>query len=190
MSNGTIDWTLGLKVRITTLLDDKITGTVYAFCHTTNTITLIQEPSSGESSANVKTNNGSNNSSAPSGQIQRPNYRIIKTSFVKEVIVISRPKQTQSSSAAGPAQGAAYKDAFVKAVPQIGHIDISRLNARAEAAVQAELKRRSQIGVGVSKEGQALFDMLSKTYVFCFVSMPLEIFVKFLTNLQCSLFLA
>lgn len=156
MSNGTIDWTLGLKVRITTILDNTIVGTVYAFCHTTNTITLIEQPPHPKSTSDAPTNG----SSALKSDTPRPNYRIIKTSFVKEATVISKPKQTQN-----PAQGA-YKETFANAVPQIGKIELSRLTARAEAAVKAELKRRAQIGVGVSAEGQALFDMLSKTYVY------------------------
>lgn len=153
MSNGTIDWALDLRVRITTLLDNTITGTVYAFCQTTNTITLIEDPPAEQS-----TTTDSNTKPL------RPNYRIIKTSFVRDVTTLSRPKKTTiPPSAASIAQGTPHRDAFARAEPPIGPVAVAQLNAKAEAAVAAERKRRARIGVGVTKEAQAFFDLLSNT---------------------------
>lgn len=176
MSNGTIDWTLGLKVRITTLLDNIITGSIYAFCQTTNTITLIEETLSlqGESTSSANTNNGTinNNHKALTPEKKLPNFRIIKTSFVKEVVVIGKSKKSSvQSPSTNISQGTQYRDIFAKADPPIGRTNIAKLSTRAEVAVQAELKRRARIGVGVTKDAQTLFDLLSKTYVgfFCFL---------------------
>lgn len=161
MSNGTIDWTLGLKVRITTLLDNTITGTVYAFCQTTNTITLIED-----AQGNADSSSTSSNAGAKQEPPKRPNYRIVKTSFVRDVTVLSKSKKPHAQpSAASVAQGTLYKDAFAKAEPPIGRINIGKLAGKADAAILAERKRRSRIGVGVTKEAQAFFDLLSKTYV-------------------------
>lgn len=181
MSEGTIDWALGLKVQITTLLDNTIIGTVYAFCQTTNTIALLEEPDSSEG-------NITNSEKAKSS----PNYRIIKTSFVRDIIVLGKPKKIASPSSASIVAGTPYRDIFSKASPPISKVNVSTIPAKAYNAVQAELKNRSKIGVGVSKEAQEIFDQLSKvyglkkldsiiiylllTFIFCFIYLFFIIF--------------
>lgn len=175
MSNGTIDWTLGLKVKITTLLDNTITGTIYAFCHTTNTITLIEDIVQNEPGRRNLNDGSPSRSLKGSEKPPTPNYRIIKTSFVKEATVLSKPKKTPGH----PSATSTYKDVFAKAEPSIGKVNIAKLVAKADKAVQAELKRRARIGVGVTKEAQALFDLLSKTYVISTVMfLPFGLFIN------------
>lgn len=153
MSEGTIDWVLGLKVQITTLLDNTIIGTVYAFCQTTNTIALIEETDGLEK-------NVTNTEKAKLS----PNYRIIKTSFVRDITVLSKPKKVASPSSASIVAGTPYRDIFSKFSPSISKVNVSVIPAKAYNAVQTELKNRAKIGVGVSKEAQEIFDQLSKVY--------------------------
>lgn len=158
--SSTIDWTLGVRVKVTTLLDHDIIGTIYSFCQTTNTIALIQEPSTPQSSQ----------------QSTAPNYRIIKTSFIKDVTPLDngKTKRAEASSqspppapsAASVAAGTPHRDAFARASPAVSLIQVTAIEARARAAVKAERERRAKIGVGVTREAQELFDLISKTYVF------------------------
>jgi hypothetical protein len=160
-SSSTIDWTLGVRVKVTTLLDYEIIGTIYSFCQTTNTIALIQESPAASSS--------SQQPAEPSS----PNYRIIKTSFIKDVTPLDNGKskraeassQSPPPSAASVAAGTPHRDAFARAEPAVGPVQLATIEARARAAVKAERERRAKIGVGVTREAQDLFDLISKTYV-------------------------
>lgn len=161
-SSSTIDWTLGARVKVTTLLDHEIIGTIYSLCQTTNTIALIQESPAASSSP-----------SQPAASSASPNYRIIKTSFIKDVTPLDNAKskradassQSPPPSAASVAAGTPHRDAFARAVPTVGPVQIATIEARARAAVKAERERRAKIGVGVTREAQDLFDLISKTYV-------------------------
>ncbi|KAF5101568.1 hypothetical protein D0Z00_000843 [Geotrichum galactomycetum] len=152
-SSSTIDWTLGARVKVTTLLDHEIIGAIYSFCQTTNTIALIQEPPATSSSPPTL-----------------PNYHIIKTSFIKDVTPLDNAKSKRVDaqspplpSAASVAAGTPHRDAFARADPPVGPVQLATIEARARAAVKAERERRAKIGVGVTREAQDLFDLISKT---------------------------
>lgn len=127
-------------MRARTLLDSVITGTVYAVCPVTNTVTISeQDPKSGDVS-----------------------YRILKTSFIQDITVIDKPKAGSSDKSAGP-DASSGKITFTNATPAIGHVNVSQLSRRENSSVEAAKHARSLIGVGVSAEGQFVFDTIRKT---------------------------
>lgn len=104
---------VGAKVRITTLIDNEITGYIYSFCRHTDTLAL---------------------------QVDGNNYRVIKTAFIKDL------KIEKGHAPAG-------------ALPEPGYIDPEAFGKR----IQKSRDAVARIGVGVSKEYQELFDLVSKT---------------------------
>jgi len=62
-----LDWALGLRVKLTTILDDQIVGSVFAYDPITSTVSLITSPS-------------------PTGPGPH-DIRILKVSFLKDVVV-------------------------------------------------------------------------------------------------------
>jgi hypothetical protein len=109
------------SVKVTTILDDTIQGTIYAYDPLTSTVTLLT-------------------SSTPANQ---HDIRIVKVSFLKDVCVIG---------------GAGVQGkGFAAAEPRIGRV-LAHGNRELEDA-----KRAARIGKGVTKEGQDIFDALSRT---------------------------
>lgn len=147
---------------MTTLLDNVITGTIYSFCQVTNTLSLIEESPSDSKTSDAKTTNGTK--SAVATAAKQPNYRVIKTSFIKEVAALEKPKKSGATpSAASIVSGTPHCDAFAKAEPLIGPIQVSALAAKAQNVVKAQREKAAKIGVGVTKDAQELFDLVSKT---------------------------
>lgn len=140
---------------MTTLLDNVIIGSIYSFCQTTNTLALIEERS--ETDKTAASANGS--TAAP-----KPNYRIIKTSFIKEVVALEKPKKSGAApSAASIVAGTPHRDAFAKAEPAIGLVNVAGLDSKAQSAVRTKREQTARIGVGVTRDAQELFDLVSKT---------------------------
>lgn len=151
------------SVKVTTLLDNVIIGTIYAFCQTTNTLSLIEETSEVEGAVKP---DAKDKSKANGNKLkkQQPNYRIIKTSFIKEIVALEKPKKSGATpSAASIVAGTPHRDAFTKAEPPIGPIQVSALASKAQNAVKAQREKLAKIGVGVTKDAQELFDLISKT---------------------------
>ena len=107
-----------ISVKVTTLLDTTITGTIYAYDPITSSLTLIT-------------------STSPNGT---HDVRILKVSFLRDVAVLAT----------------APKTTFSDATPKISRVNAGRVVAAAAA-------REQKIGKGVSKEGQDIFDALSRT---------------------------
>jgi len=124
-----LDWALGLRVRLTTILDDHITGTVYAYDAHTSTVSVIT-------------------SASPTGPGPH-DVRIIKVSFLKDVAVVA--------AAAQPRKG------FAGAEPKIGRVGVGAPSGREAVAHAEEQKRLARVGKGVTREGQDIFDALSRT---------------------------
>lgn len=143
-------------------MDNVIIGTIYAFCQTTNTLSLIEETSEVEGSVKP---DAKDKSKANGNKLKKqPNYRIIKTSFIKEIVALEKPKKSGvTPSAASIVAGTPHRDAFTKAEPPIGPIQVSALASKAQNAVKAQREKLAKIGVGVTKEAQELFDLISKT---------------------------
>lgn len=126
---------MGLMVKITTLLDNSITGKIYTYDAKSNTVTLEEAASA----------------SKPAG------YRIIKTSFIRDVQVLEKPKRTTSNE---PGARVAVVE---KAEPIIGYVNTANMAKKESSAIQNAVKVRSTRGVGVSKEAQIIFDAIYKT---------------------------
>ncbi|KAA8902914.1 anticodon-binding domain-containing protein, partial [Sphaerosporella brunnea] len=125
-SLSALDWALGLRVKVTTILDDTITGTIYAYDPLTSTVTLLT-------------------ASTPANQ---HDIRIVKISFLKDVSVIG---------------GAPQSKGFSAAEPRIGRVGAAPAGKTEAQLVAEEAKRLARIGKGVTKEGQDIFDALSRT---------------------------
>ena len=75
---------------------------------------------------------------------------MIKTSFLKDVVV----------TAAAPT---GKKPGFANAEPKIGYVSAGVVVARERDAARQEHERVQRLGKGVTKEGQEIFDALSRT---------------------------
>ncbi|KAJ8103867.1 anticodon-binding domain-containing protein [Lipomyces tetrasporus] len=141
---SSIDWVLGLKVKIVTTLDDIIVGRVYAYCTLTNTLTVLEDETPVGAKPDLK------------------NYRILKVSFIKDLAVLEKDAgdaseddaMTVNSQSSGP---------FLKATPRIGPVDINSAVQKINSAARAAGQLLAQRGVGVTKDAQDLFDALAKT---------------------------
>ncbi|CAN6627668.1 hypothetical protein TRVA0_011S01794 [Trichomonascus vanleenenianus] len=153
MSNwSSIDWVIGLKVKVTTILDNVITGKVYAFDAVTNTVTLVEEPEP-EATNRLSINPPPVSPSAVKGG---PNYRVVKTSFVKDVAVVDKPR-------AAPKPHGNPKQAFAAAEPAIGYVSVNAAAKRLQESVKVAREAIRTTGVGVSPEGQMVFNAVNKT---------------------------
>ncbi|RPB05159.1 hypothetical protein L873DRAFT_1663828 [Choiromyces venosus 120613-1] len=139
-----LDWVVGLRIRVVTIIDDTYEGTIYSYDPLTSTLALIQSPAHPPP---TPVNENVNVAQSYSPQ----DYRILKISFLKEVTVLSAPKQR---SVAQP---------FTNAEPKIGTVDIAAVAAREKDAARAEAERIANKGVGVTKEAQDIYDALART---------------------------
>lgn len=95
-------------------------------------------------------------------QLQKNAFRIIKISHIKELISVETKKandERETTEISLDDIETAY--AHASSAPQKIYID--QLNQREREAVKLAGQQAARIGVGVSKEAQAIFDALSKT---------------------------
>ncbi|KAK9317873.1 anticodon-binding domain-containing protein [Lipomyces starkeyi] len=141
---SSIDWVLGLKVKIMTTLDDIIVGRVYAYCTLTNTLTVLEDETPLGAKPDVK------------------NYRILKVSFIKDIAVLEKMPEDTTEDEAAPANSRGGGP-FLKATPHIGPVNINSAVQKINSAARAAGQILAQRGVGVTKDAQDLFDALAKT---------------------------
>lgn len=110
-------------------MDQEISGKVYAIDSVSNTIVLEE---AGDKSS-------------------KPNYRVIKTSFVKEVSLLDKKAPKPSSRSFGEVE------------PAIGPVSLQGVVKKESAAAKAAHKYAITRGQGVTKEGQMVFDQIAKT---------------------------
>ncbi|ANB13361.1 Lsm12p [Sugiyamaella lignohabitans] len=142
---------LGLRVKIVTILDSTVTGKVYSFCPITNTISLAED---GNHHAKKSTSQVPNGTSSHNAGV---NYRIIKTSFIKDIVVLDKPKKQQQQQQQQPGYG------FTHASPAIGHVNVGSLAERESQGVKKAQHEALVNGVGVTPLGQHIFNTLYKT---------------------------
>eukprot|EP01102_Stenamoeba_stenopodia_P006007 TRINITY_DN1671_c0_g1_i1.p1 TRINITY_DN1671_c0_g1~~TRINITY_DN1671_c0_g1_i1.p1 ORF type:complete len:193 (+),score=24.52 TRINITY_DN1671_c0_g1_i1:42-581(+) len=114
------EWLIGVLVRIKTTLGEDIEGEIFSYDTTTNTV-ILQETSTLSST--------------------RKNFRILKTSFVKEVQVLS-------------------KNGAVDTFPDLPSVNIYRIKSREEQVI---MMQRQRLGIGVTPEAQDVFNALART---------------------------
>ncbi|KAK7207395.1 anticodon-binding domain-containing protein [Myxozyma melibiosi] len=143
-----LDWVVGLKVKITTALDDVIVGSVYTYCSQTNTLALIEDEIPNPSKPELK------------------NLRIVKTSFIRDIAVVGR--KTEDKAVADQllqqqSNGRAAGGPFAKVQPAIGPVQIEGVVQKMKSATRSAGQSLAQRNVAVTAEAQELFDSLSKT---------------------------
>ncbi|KAF8455775.1 anticodon-binding domain-containing protein [Kalaharituber pfeilii] len=168
--SGSTDWAVGMKVRLTTIIDDTYEGFIYAYDPSTNTVSIAQQPALSSASSN-------GTATPPLIASEKPvlqDYRIIKISFLKEVTVLARappsapppppPPTTAASGQAGTTTAITSPPGpFGSLNPPINPIALPLVLDREKAAVKAEAERFATRGVGVTREAQDVFDSLNRT---------------------------
>ncbi|OLL25083.1 Protein LSM12 A [Neolecta irregularis DAH-3] len=139
----TVDWVIGLKIKIITAFRDEICGRVYAFDAASNTITLFSA---------VELNTGS--SPAVNTMLHACTVHTWKISHLESVQVLEKPVQKSAEETAAP---------FTTAVPAIGPISLPSLEVKGNPKAKNARASISQIPNGVSNDGRAIFMALSKT---------------------------
>jgi len=151
---GSLDWVLGIRVRVTNTNDETYEGNIFSYDPTLNLLALANTPANAPPPLSAP----SASQSAPRGT----DFRIVKINTLKDVVVLAAapPKTaaTNNSNASGAAKGP-----FGLAEPQLRPLSISGLVNRQSAALRAEYDRSQGHGIGVSKEGQDIFDALSRS---------------------------
>jgi len=159
-----LDWALGLSIRVKTLTDEEHEGQIYAYDPKTNCV-VLQTPSS--------------STTLNSGGSQKYDFRILKISFLKEVVQLPNRKSsidtnsnfapsttvtnsiTNNSSATN--RQSTNNGIFSTFVPSVGYVPMDRIQAREIQAVKETRAALARIGVGVTQKAQDIFDALSKT---------------------------
>ncbi|ODQ82320.1 hypothetical protein BABINDRAFT_10781 [Babjeviella inositovora NRRL Y-12698] len=134
-----LEQSLGLKVKVTTILDNTITGTIFAYSPTSQLLTLQQDTPSKSDLAS---------------------YRIIKTEFLKELQVI--PNGAKGAAKNGKTKAYQFSS-FSKIQPAVHALDEAAITAKvAEKIKQCELALKTT-NKNASSEGQEIFNKLYKT---------------------------
>jgi len=119
-----LEWIIGVKVRIKTSVGEEVEGEIFSYDTTTNCVVLIQH----QTHSTLK-----------------KSYRILKTSFVKEVQYLGRVDNQDSANF------------------EFTPINIQKIRSKEDSSLHALRDEASRIGVGVTKEAQEIFDALAKT---------------------------
>jgi hypothetical protein len=130
------------RIRITCAPNNNVLeGTLFTACNTTNAIAINTAPAPPNPSAPLSTQPG--------------DYHIIPFAHILSFDIIGLGERTQEPNAG-----------FDGAVPSIAKVDMAALIAREEQTIREMKKKDAQKGKGVSREGQEIFDILARTYVF------------------------
>eukprot|EP01117_Protostelium_nocturnum_P005609 TRINITY_DN2022_c2_g1_i4.p1 TRINITY_DN2022_c2_g1~~TRINITY_DN2022_c2_g1_i4.p1 ORF type:complete len:179 (-),score=26.09 TRINITY_DN2022_c2_g1_i4:273-809(-) len=114
---------LGSKIRIKTLDDEGIDGEIFSYDNNTGCVAL---------------------SISHSHTTLKKTFRIIKTSFIKEIQFLEKKGSLQTELNLPP-------------------INVQKIRSKEDAAIRQTREEVARIGVGVSKEAQDIFNALSKT---------------------------
>jgi len=118
-------WLVGVKVKIKTTLGEEIDGEIYCVDNMANCLVLQ------ENIANTT----------------KSNYRIIKTSIIKDVQCLAPASEEVLQSIDFP----------------LYYVNLERVKQREEAAIRAAMQEASRVNMGVSNDAQELFNALGKT---------------------------
>ncbi|KAG5360653.1 hypothetical protein CJU89_3731 [Yarrowia sp. B02] len=141
-----IDWTLGHKICVTTTALTDIEGSVYAYDPLSQTVTLEESPQK---------------------------FRIVRTPFIKSVSVLEKgpsapapaappkPKNSWSEIARAKKDVPVSTQAFETG--PVGFVDLDGVRKRESEIVNQEMRKQANKGVGVTQQGQEIYDAIAKT---------------------------
>jgi len=129
------------SVRLTTTLSNTLEGTLFVADPITNLIAINTAPPPPTPSSNNA------NSAAQPGD-----YHIIPVNQISsfKILFLSDSSGSKESS-------------FETALPKISNVNLAATKQREEAAVRRLQENERRLGKGVTREGQEIFDALSKT---------------------------
>jgi len=117
------EWIVGLVVKIKTSLGEDIEGEIFSFDNNTNCVVLIEH----QKHSTLK-----------------KNYRLLKTSFVKEIQYLGKGQEIDLELEPPP-------------------INVGKIRQKEATTLRNLREEANRIGVGVSPEAQEIFNALAKT---------------------------
>lgn len=128
---------VGRAIKIKTASNEEVEGLVYTYDRTTNCL-VIDYSSTSNTNTTAQQQAGRNLS-----------FRIIKISHIKEIVSLG--------------EGISSNNSNKKDYLPVNQVQVDRLKSRESEALKGFQSQVSKIGVGVTKEGQDIFNALSKT---------------------------
>ena len=95
-------------------------------------------------------------------QSQKDGFRIIKISHIKELISVESKKPNDRKKSTEPTKDS-IEAVYTQASSAPRKVYIEQINQREAEAIKLASQQAARIGVGVTKDAQAIFDALSKT---------------------------
>jgi hypothetical protein len=159
-----LEWVLGLWVKVKTAAGEDIEGRVYTYDPKTHCVAL-EIPRRSTSTVTPTPHTTQNP--------QRHDFRILKINYLREITPLPHHPDDQQSATVNGTSGhannngtsslAATSSIFSTALPTVSRIHVERLHTREQVAIKEMGAQLQKIGVGVTQEGQEIFDALSKT---------------------------
>ncbi|KAG0366288.1 hypothetical protein BGZ54_005568 [Gamsiella multidivaricata] len=177
-SSGSIDWIVGLHVKVVTQADEIFEGQIYAYDVTMNCLCpSVQTVPATTTPAVYYSPSLGNAGSAPR---LKYDFRILKINYIKEVTPLPSESTSASGGAVNPAEAtdtdkgtkeedksntnsARANSVYATALPAVGFVHLDKIQQREQQAIREAQAAAARIGVGVSSIGQDIFDALSKT---------------------------
>ncbi|KAL9548947.1 hypothetical protein MBANPS3_005439 [Mucor bainieri] len=128
---------VGRAIKIKTASNEEVEGLVYTYDRTTNCLVIDYSSTSNTNTTTQQQQQAGRNLS----------FRIIKISHIKEIISLGEGTNSNSRKDYLP----------------VSQVQVDRLKSRESEALKGFQSQVSKIGVGVTKEGQDIFNALSKT---------------------------
>jgi len=132
---------IGARVRLTTTLSNTLEGTLFVADPITNLIAINTAPP-----PPTPSNNNANSAAQPG------DYHIIPVNQISSFKILFLGDS-----------GGAKEPSFETALPKISNVNLATAKQREEAAVRRLQENERRLGKGVTREGQEIFDALSKT---------------------------
>merc|ERR1712176_102837 len=135
-------WCVGCQVTLTTTMNEVVKGEVFAYDGSSKCL-VLREPLGSKGATTSGDGNAKENVSGDANEAY--NIRVINANYIKKVISAEQPASKDQNNGALP------------------HVCIKRAEQREAKALQEAKQRAAQIGVGVTREAQRIFDGVNKT---------------------------